>query len=157
MNYQKLFDYMSKEHGVDLLETDMQEIENIVKECSLISSKLANREYFERVLCSEELPTEDGEYIAFSKCNTDTNSAYAYADTLAFKNGVFKEITNWTTLWWLKPVSLDEVKADALIQSYEDGREHEEKTIVKYIQDWKGETNSGLGQLLADKLTQIKQ
>jgi thymidylate synthase len=32
MNYQKLFDYMSKEHGVDLLETDMQEIERIVRE-----------------------------------------------------------------------------------------------------------------------------
>ncbi len=27
MKYQKLFDYMSKEHGVTLLETDMQEIE----------------------------------------------------------------------------------------------------------------------------------
>jgi alkyl hydroperoxide reductase subunit AhpC len=32
MNYQKLFDYMSKEHGVDLLETDIQEIERIVRE-----------------------------------------------------------------------------------------------------------------------------
>lgn len=32
MNYQKLFNYMSKEHGVDLLESDMQEICNIVNE-----------------------------------------------------------------------------------------------------------------------------
>jgi len=32
MNYQKLFDYMSKEHGVDLLETDIQEIVRIVEE-----------------------------------------------------------------------------------------------------------------------------
>lgn len=30
MNRQKLFDYMSQEHGVSLLETDMIEIENIV-------------------------------------------------------------------------------------------------------------------------------
>lgn len=32
MNYQKLFNYMSEEHGVTLLETDMQEICNIVNE-----------------------------------------------------------------------------------------------------------------------------
>lgn len=32
MRYQKLFNYMSKEHGVTLLETDMQEICNIVNE-----------------------------------------------------------------------------------------------------------------------------
>jgi len=32
MNYQKLFDYMKNEHGVTLLETDMIEIERIVKE-----------------------------------------------------------------------------------------------------------------------------
>jgi len=38
------------------------------------------------------------------------------------------------------------------LAAYEKGREHEEKTIVKFIQDWKGETNSGLGQLLADKV-----
>ena len=30
MYYQELFDYMSKEHGVTLLETDMQEICRIV-------------------------------------------------------------------------------------------------------------------------------
>ena len=28
--YQKLFDYMLKEHGVTMLETDMQEVCNIV-------------------------------------------------------------------------------------------------------------------------------
>jgi acyl carrier protein phosphodiesterase len=32
MNYQKLFNYMSEEHGVVLLESDMQEICNIVNE-----------------------------------------------------------------------------------------------------------------------------
>lgn len=32
MDYQKLFKYMSEEHGVTLLETDMQEICNIVNE-----------------------------------------------------------------------------------------------------------------------------
>lgn len=32
MNYQKLFNYMSEEHGVVLLEQDMQEIRNIVNE-----------------------------------------------------------------------------------------------------------------------------
>ena len=32
MNYQKLFDYMSNEHGVTLLEQDMQEICKIVSE-----------------------------------------------------------------------------------------------------------------------------
>jgi hypothetical protein len=32
MNYQKLFEYMSREHGVTLLESDMQEICNIVNE-----------------------------------------------------------------------------------------------------------------------------
>ena len=30
MDYQKLFDYMKDEHGVTLLESDMQEIRNIV-------------------------------------------------------------------------------------------------------------------------------
>jgi cell division protein FtsB len=38
------------------------------------------------------------------------------------------------------------------LSAYEKGREHEEKTIVKFIQDWKGETNSVIGQLLADKV-----
>jgi hypothetical protein len=32
MNYQKLFDYLSDEHGVTLLESDMSEIVNIVNE-----------------------------------------------------------------------------------------------------------------------------
>lgn len=32
MNYKKLFNYMSEEHGVTLLEQDMQEICNIVNE-----------------------------------------------------------------------------------------------------------------------------
>lgn len=32
MNYQKLFDYLSNEHGVTLLESEMQEICNIVNE-----------------------------------------------------------------------------------------------------------------------------
>jgi len=32
MNYQLLFDYMSKQHGVDLIETDMIEIVRIVNE-----------------------------------------------------------------------------------------------------------------------------
>ena len=32
MNYQKLFNYMSEQHGVDLLDSDMQEICNIVNE-----------------------------------------------------------------------------------------------------------------------------
>jgi hypothetical protein len=32
MNYQTLFEYMSREHGVTLLESDMQEICNIVNE-----------------------------------------------------------------------------------------------------------------------------
>jgi hypothetical protein len=34
MKYTELFNYMSKEHGVTLLETDMQEICNIVNEMS---------------------------------------------------------------------------------------------------------------------------
>ena len=38
------------------------------------------------------------------------------------------------------------------LAAYEKGREHEQKTIVKFIENWNGETNSGLGQLLADKL-----
>lgn len=32
MKHQKLFNYMSNVHGIELLETDMQEIENIVLE-----------------------------------------------------------------------------------------------------------------------------
>lgn len=32
MDYQKLFNYMSEEHGLTLLQTDMQEICNIVRE-----------------------------------------------------------------------------------------------------------------------------
>jgi len=34
MDYQALFDYMNNEYGVTLLETDMQEIENIFKKYS---------------------------------------------------------------------------------------------------------------------------
>jgi hypothetical protein len=50
----------------------------------------------------------------------------------------YKEITGFET--------------PAELAAYEKGREDEEKTIIKFIQDWKGETNSGLGQLLADKV-----
>jgi hypothetical protein len=50
----------------------------------------------------------------------------------------YKEITGFET--------------PAELLAYEKGREHEEKTIVKFIQDWKGETNSVIGQLLADKV-----
>lgn len=32
MNYEKLFKYMSEEHGITFLESDMQEICNIVNE-----------------------------------------------------------------------------------------------------------------------------
>lgn len=49
MNYQKLFNYMSEEHGVTLLEQDMQEIRNIVNEMQsdelhqpLVSGSLAD-------------------------------------------------------------------------------------------------------------------
>jgi hypothetical protein len=78
---------MSKEHGVDLLETDMQEIENIVKEGSILSSEL---------ITGFETPSE--------------------------------------------------------LSAYEKGMEHEEKTIVKFIENWNGETNSVIGKLLADKV-----
>lgn len=37
MNYQKLFDYFSREHGLTLLETEMQEICNIVNDMQWIS------------------------------------------------------------------------------------------------------------------------
>ena len=36
MNYQKLFDYISNEHGVTLLQQDMQDIVNIVNEMQSI-------------------------------------------------------------------------------------------------------------------------
>ena len=40
MDYQKLFNYMSKEHGVTLLEQDMQEIVNIVTESAIVGSNV---------------------------------------------------------------------------------------------------------------------
>ena len=40
----------------------------------------------------------------------------------------------------------------AELEAYEKGREHEEKTIVNFIQNWNGETNSVIGKLLADKV-----
>ena len=39
MNYQKLFNYMHAEHGVTLLESDMREIVDIVKEMNKESRK----------------------------------------------------------------------------------------------------------------------
>lgn len=59
---------------------------------------------FRKVMCSDRLPEKDGDYVVFSKC--DTNSTYAYADTLIFKNGSFKEVPDWTTLWWLEEIEL---------------------------------------------------
>jgi hypothetical protein len=62
MDYQKLFNYMSENHGVDLLETDMQEICNIVNEM--------NEQQPAESVCDE---CEDGSgwYDIFncSKCN----------------------------------------------------------------------------------------
>ena len=68
------------------------------------------KEYFEKVLCSEELPKKDGQYIVHSKCNIST--VLESAESLTFKNGKFMSISNWTHLWWLKPVSLEQVKAE---------------------------------------------
>ena len=42
MNYQKLFDHMAENHGVTLLESDMQEICNIVEEMQTESKTTFN-------------------------------------------------------------------------------------------------------------------
>lgn len=40
----------------------------------------------------------------------------------------------------------------AEFEAYEKGREHEEAVLLKFIENWKGETNSLLGGLLARKV-----
>ncbi len=41
------------------------------------------------------------------------------------------------------------------LASYERGREHESATTLKWIEDWDGTTNSGMGQILMDKYNQL--
>ena len=38
------------------------------------------------------------------------------------------------------------------LAAYEEGREHEQETIFKFIENWNGETNSRFGSLLSKKL-----
>ena len=72
---------------------------------------------FRKVMCSDRLPEKDGDYVVFSKC--DTNSTYAYADTLIFKNGSFKEVPDWTTLWWLEEIELpSEENKQAIVKEW---------------------------------------
>lgn len=53
----------------------------------------------------------------------------------------FKKITGWDT--------------PAEMEAYEKGREHEEELMIRFIQAWDGETNSGFGRILADKFKEI--
>lgn len=41
--------------------------------------------------------------------------------------------------------------------AYNKGREDEEKTIFKFIEEWNGETNSTAGQILYDKLKSVNK
>ncbi len=41
------------------------------------------------------------------------------------------------------------------LAAYEKGREHESATTLKWISDWDGGTNSGMGQILIDKYNQL--
>lgn len=46
--------------------------------------------------------------------------------------------------------TIDEVIA------YEEGRAAEESVFLKWIEEWDGSTNSGLGQLLMNKFIELK-
>ncbi len=70
-------------------------------------------------MCSDRLPKVDGEYIVHSQCNT--NISYANADTIIFKDGAFKEIPNWTTLWWLEEVPINTIKKEAWNEGFNQG------------------------------------
>lgn len=77
MNYQPLFDYMSKQHGVDLIETDMIEIVRIVNEIQKPDEPQPKtiREWF------EELP-EPYRSEAIDNCKRCDNEEVSLPDAL---------------------------------------------------------------------------
>lgn len=71
MNYQKLFNYLAEQHGVTLLETDMQEIVNIVKEAEPPKS--------EWISVKDRLPQyKEGEWQTVVVSGIDEGKRYVY-------------------------------------------------------------------------------
>ena len=89
MNYQKLFNYLSREHGVDLLESELQEVCRIVNESQWIEF-------------TQEKPIESGFY--FLKGKKDAKACiYYYTETLQWELGDLAH--NYFTddyIYWLK-------------------------------------------------------
>jgi hypothetical protein len=75
------------------------------------------KEYFEKVLCSEELPKEK-----LKTYLTDIGGA------VYFGGNVWGGASQNNPTWWLKPVSLDEVKA----QVWEEDNQITEKYWQEY-------------------------
>jgi len=64
MNYQKLFDYISQNYGINLLESEMQEICNIVNEIQKEANECQNKEIDSvKSDISEQLPMYDVEEL----------------------------------------------------------------------------------------------
>jgi len=89
MNQQQLFNYLSKEHGVDLLEHELQEVCRIVNESQWIEF-------------SKEKPTESGFYFVKGKKGSKA-CIYYYAETEEWWLGNLAH--NYFTndyIYWLK-------------------------------------------------------
>lgn len=75
--------------------------------------------YYEKVMCSQELPTESGLYDTnLGELHHKKNYYIEWSEGLLVRNPT----------WWLKPIDLDQVKADA----WEEGNQITEK----YWQDY---------------------
>lgn len=71
--------------------------------------------YYEKVMCSQELPKEDGYYIAKSwrgVCNHSFNKV---------QHTLNKQHSAWLTdiEWWLKPIDLEQIKAQVWEEAIE--------------------------------------
>ena len=55
MDYQKLFDYFSKEHGIILIEQEMQEVINIVDEIQNEAKAEFIRNIYEKQILNTKL------------------------------------------------------------------------------------------------------
>ena len=76
----------------------------------------------------------------FPICHTDEVDKYMPSEEERAKN---KTITGYET--------------PAEFHAYQDGMDAEERVIVKFIEDWDGETNSELGKILMEKFKTLKK
>lgn len=103
--------------------------------------------YYEPVLCQ----SKNGSMAVCWRANDDSvEDIYTIAGT----DIIMKDVVKWASLKEDYSTEYKEITGfnnGDLLEQYMKGREHEAETITKWIENWDGSTNSGMGELLTKK------